>query len=714
MGKAEARPSMFWTVLGLSPVRVFWGTRGADCGLVCCIRRIAWFEDLHEKSHGEGEHIVESFWHARLTAVPTLRHIWGDKQASLHAGGQELFVDLIFVAAAYRVGEVLKLCIYSCAAPGVVGGVEAAATNASHVVASHARALASAYFTENECIGLGLAVLHSLAPFVCMYSLWDIEKRHRAMYEVSSKTHVMLDWLTDFLLIAASMDMQPANAYRSRRHPSLGLSRVLIPITGAFCVWMARIAEIALLSTRECARRQSSVELITCCQILVLWGGALVLSMHDFGDPLTNARMSDCAAALMWIGNLWWLWKQAFRSLIKLALSGSLPLERMQVCANAGFNIHRNNEFMFLMLGETVLQIVVAIAPRAEAASDGEPFVTVRVGTAGVGFVIAMFMMFFFRIMVSGQLTSYGKTNRGLANQTEEHDQLLSHFGATAVKRMPTRRLSTAACMNRMASAQIAPKDPARTADDASADGGGNANSPESPSKRRSGGNSATAALKKFVDVNVLTGGDAKLEARSEKVLVKMYLYNVLNSLLWEVNAVAVMLVGIGVKLAIIDPLAAPDGYSAFAQRLEVSASLAVVMSVQLFHTLFVKTFHHYSYHTFSEQPVHVLVVALRAIVIVACAASCMLPLSPLYMLILLAGLSAAQYVLLHIQESLVPVVSIHQHPMRELPNSLFVLQQRRKRHLHAAKEGGGGGGGPRGVVYTDVVPMAGAQPTDH
>ena len=33
----------------------------------------------------------------------------------------------------------------------------------------------------------------------------------------------------------------------------------------------------------------------------------------------------------MWLGGLWWLWQQAFRSFAHLLLPGALPLERSVV-----------------------------------------------------------------------------------------------------------------------------------------------------------------------------------------------------------------------------------------------------------------------------------------------------------------------------------------------------------------------------------------------
>jgi hypothetical protein len=153
---------------------------------------------------------------------------------------------------------------------------------------------------------------------------------------------------------------------------------------------------------------------------MTIWTAALILSRYDFADPTTNANASDAAAALMWAGNFWYVWKLAFRTIMQLAYPGALPIERQHVCANTGFALHRNNEFMFLMLGETVLQIIVAVDPGEVARPGEDPFFNVSVGVAAAGFVIAASMMFSFRSMVRGQIENYDRTNAGLANQGRE------------------------------------------------------------------------------------------------------------------------------------------------------------------------------------------------------------------------------------------------------------------------------------------------------
>ena len=101
-----------------------------------------------------------------------VRHLWGEPQYELHAGPQELFLDLIFVGVAYRIGSVLQLAFYECTPP------------------MDARRLDDHDGVHGpECIGLPLGLLHSLAPFMCMYMVWQVETSFRAKYQSWCKVH---------------------------------------------------------------------------------------------------------------------------------------------------------------------------------------------------------------------------------------------------------------------------------------------------------------------------------------------------------------------------------------------------------------------------------------------------------------------------------------------------------------------------------------------
>lgn len=650
------RKEVLANLLGLSPARVLWGSRAPDLGLSCCScasKREAWYEMPHsEHGHGGGQ----SWWTTAFYEIPVVRQTWGEKQGTVHAGGQELFLDLIFVGVAFRVGQVLKSCIYACSdVSSSYGG------NSSY----SGRVLAAGGGTADPCLSLELAILHSLAPFVCMYTVWDIEKKMRSSYSVNSKVHAALDLANDMLLILTGMNVQAANAYREHREPSLGLARVLIPILGALGVWMLRIAEICFLSSREGARRQSAGELLTCLQLAAIWGAALALSATTFDTPSVNAAASDASAALIWLGNFWWIGKQGVRTLAELHLPGALPLERTTVCPNTGFVLHRNNEFMFLMLGETVLQIVVAISP-GKVSEEGEG---TAVATAAGGFLLAVCMMVSFRAMVRGQLDNYERTNLGLATQAAEAEGLLGMLALSQAPSTPPRL-----------SAQVTPAD-------SNLFGGGAQNGasskraplggPPAAPGPRAGRVNRSSLIKKMIDTKAL---DERFEAKARRILLHMRMYNVLNTYLWEFKALTVMMTGVGVKLAIYKPTASPHEHFALAQRLQLSIAIAGVFFIQLFHTIFVKNRHHYSLRTMGQHPTHVFVVTLRICLICACPAVAIYKLQPYQLILVLAAMSVAQCALLQIQDFKFNIHSTYQHPMREMANALQSMQQRRKR----------------------------------
>ena len=92
-----------------------------------------------------------------------------------------------------------------------------------------------------------------------------------------------------------------------------------------------------------------------CTQVLILWSAGWALAFITFDDALTEAWTTDVAVGCMWLGALRWTWELFARPLRTLLLPGPHPLlERTFVVSNMGFHFHRNNEFMFLMLGETV------------------------------------------------------------------------------------------------------------------------------------------------------------------------------------------------------------------------------------------------------------------------------------------------------------------------------------------------------------------------
>ena len=84
------------------------------------------------------------------------------------------------------------------------------------------------------------------------------------------------------------------------------------------------------------------------------------------------------------------------------------------------------------MLGETVLQIIIASSPgRVITGDSSDPFFNLSTASAAAGFLLAVCMMLSFRSLVRGQIESYEKTNKGLAHQTSEAEDLAKVLKAT-------------------------------------------------------------------------------------------------------------------------------------------------------------------------------------------------------------------------------------------------------------------------------------------
>ena len=75
-------------------------------------------------------------------------------------------------------------------------------------------------------------------------------------------------------------------------------------------------------------------------------------------------------------------------------------------------------------------------------------------------------------------------------------------------------------------------------------------------------------------------------EGKAGRILYHVAASDAFVAILWMVNAMAVMMVGIGIKLAIYNPKAAADSFFSFEQRLEMNLSVSLVFFIQLFHTV--------------------------------------------------------------------------------------------------------------------------------
>ena len=107
-----------------------------------------------------------------------------------------------------------------------------------------------------------------------------------------------------------------------------------------------------MLLLLQCARRENWSDLLIGIQVFGFYIAAAVLPS---AEPSATWWSS---ATLLLCGNVYWLALVTLRPILVLVMqrlcpaSSTVPVERAKVCPHKVFMYHRNNEFMFLMLGE--------------------------------------------------------------------------------------------------------------------------------------------------------------------------------------------------------------------------------------------------------------------------------------------------------------------------------------------------------------------------
>ena len=229
-----------------------------------------------------------------------------------------------------------------------------------------------------------------------------------------------------------------------------------------------------------------------------------------------------------------------------VAVVVTVPIERTFVPSNHGFTLSRDNEFMFLMLGETVLQMVIATVDDHIEPNGNDVWDTLLTGvtsTAVFGFALAMCMLFSFRQMVDGQLSSYTKTNKQV--QEEEEDEEAIAQSIIKERQSPVERLPNGTTNNWQLIAAVTPN-----------------------------GETITST-----DENAMTVEDA------QRIVLRGRMFNVLGGFLWQTKAVCVMLVGVAVKLAMYAPMAPADKFFALSQ-VGLHSCIAVVLGKRVRHCI--------------------------------------------------------------------------------------------------------------------------------
>jgi hypothetical protein len=330
---------------------------------------------------------------------------------------------------------------------------------------------------------------------------------------------------------------------------------------------------------------------------------------------------------------------------------------------------------MFLMLGETVLQIMVTdgnlVAKGTAAVKTDviESLLNATTATATAGLILALAMMFSFRQMVATQLGDYKKANTNLAERVSQSDSLL------ATIRKSTRSMSTS--MRKPSIWSSRSKSPTSRSE---------SGSPNALPKRTVRSHSAFHAAEDLdVKTMPLQAPPKKptviSERKSQRLLLHMRAFNVVSTVLFTTNALAVLLVGVGIKLAIHDPVASVDAHFALEQRLGLGVPCMVVFSIQLLNALLKNSHHYVDCYALFSHPAHLILILMRMAFLAVKVLVCFMPLQPVVLLSVEAALAFIQCALLHVQEHRLRIVSTREPRSAGLPEALNNLREKARLH---------------------------------
>ena len=220
--------------------------------------------------------------------------------------------------------------------------------------------------------------LQAAAFYYSTYRLWCIDVVYRARFCANgSAVHIACQVGMALLVIFASHGVRPnKDLIAAGEHAATGVLQVAIFCLGALVFTMLRDLELMLLHPREASRRCGSFQFINSLGTAAWWGAALGCAIHAGGAAEWGARRAvdmaevraylNLGAAFLLVGGAWSdlrLLCHFFRERYQRRrgyVVGALDRMRKLVPVHVEFIIHRRQEFMYLMLGETVLQLVVS------------------------------------------------------------------------------------------------------------------------------------------------------------------------------------------------------------------------------------------------------------------------------------------------------------------------------------------------------------------
>lgn len=137
-----------------------------------------------------------------------------------------------------------------------------------------------------------------------------------------------------------------------------------------------------------------------------------------------------------------------------------------------------------------------------------------------------------------------------------------------------------------------------------------------------------------------------EMEKRAGSVLYAAAAHDAMVSFLWQMNAVATMLVGVGIKLALYNP--EKDGAHPLEQRLQVNVGIVFVFGIQLFHATFVMDHELFSLDSLRQNPLPIAIFTARFLLLGAGFGLSWLDLSPAENMWGQTASVVAQWVLIH------------------------------------------------------------------
>ena len=215
-------------------------------------------------------------------------------------------------------------------------------------------------------------------------------------------------------------------------------------------------------------------------------------------------------------------------------------------------------------------------APRLDSPRDSTRALT----AAAVSFVVAVEMMYCFRSMVAHQISFYEGVNLRMEAEQDEERKLLEQAQPGQAQR-PSVRLSSGHDAKRVSFVRR-----------------------QETAQRSLAERHEKAACH---------------EETAQPLLLWARVWSAVQQSLWQVMAVAIMLVGVGVKLAIYDPEADAHAHFGLALRMMVGVALAAVFTLQMLYSMVIRRRQHYRrpLALLASQPLHCAVVLLQLLALV-------------------------------------------------------------------------------------------------